>query len=182
MIIISLGSNVTGRWGDSDTTILEGLRQLERFGINVLRQSRLYRTTPYGPVHQPDFTNAAVAVGTSIPAIALLSLLKKIEAKAGRRSSTHWGPRALDLDIIDYNSQILNWPKRDLQHFKCKHLRLTLPHPGIQTRPFVLQPILDIAPYWRHPVYGLNAAQLLKRLRGAQMGRIIETVGNDHLD
>jgi len=109
-------------------------------------------------------------------------LLKKIEAKAGRRSSTHWGPRALDLDIIDYNSQILNWPKRDLQHFKCKHLRLTLPHPGIQTRPFVLQPILDIAPYWRHPVYGLNAAQLLKRLRGAQMGRIIETVGNDHLD
>ncbi|WP_432431412.1 2-amino-4-hydroxy-6-hydroxymethyldihydropteridine diphosphokinase [Rhodomicrobium vannielii] len=180
MIIIGMGSNVTSRWGDSYRTIAEGLNQLEGAGIPILRHSRFYRTSPLGPADQPDYFNAAAIIGTSLPAIALLSLLKKIETAAGRRSSVRWGPRALDIDILDYNRQILNWQNRRCQRFKCNEFRLILPHPGIESRPFVLQPLQDIAPYWHHPVYGLNPAQFLARLRGVKMGRIIDTVSDTY--
>ncbi len=181
MIIISLGSNVISRWGDSHTTILQALRELESRGVSVLRRSRLYRTLPYGRVDQPVFINAAAAIWTSLSPYALLSIVKKIEARAGRCSSEHWGPRALDIDIIDYNRQILNWSQRDTQFFKCKRFSLILPHPRIETRAFVLQPLLDVAPHWHHPVSGLHAAQLLTRLRFFKMGRIIDTLADNTL-
>jgi 2-amino-4-hydroxy-6-hydroxymethyldihydropteridine diphosphokinase len=176
MIIISLGSNVTSRYGNSDTTIPAALRELENVGIKVLRHSRLYRTQPYGLSRQPNFTNAVAVISTSRPPRALLSLLKRIERRAGRRPSMRWGPRALDLDIIDYNKRILNWSERDRQ-IKSTISALILPHPGAALRPFVLQPIVDIAPFWHHPVSGLTAAQLLIRLGRPKMGRIIESIG-----
>jgi 2-amino-4-hydroxy-6-hydroxymethyldihydropteridine diphosphokinase len=178
MIIISLGSNVISRWGNSNTTILQALRELETRGIQIIRHSRLYRTSPFGPVDQPVFTNAAAVIRTSLPPRALLSVAKNIEAKAGRRPSRAWGPRELDIDIIDYNSQILNWSQRDTQSFKCS---LILPHPRIELRAFVLQPLLDVAPHWHHPVSGLHAAQLLARLRFLPMGRIIDTLADNTL-
>jgi 2-amino-4-hydroxy-6-hydroxymethyldihydropteridine diphosphokinase len=181
MIIISLGSNVISRWGDSHTTILQALRELESRGVNILRRSRLYRTSPYGPVEQPVFINAAAAIRTSFPPDALLSVVKKIEARAGRQTARKWGPRALDIDIIDYNRQILNWSQRDTQFFKCKRFSLILPHPRVETRAFVLQPLLDVAPHWHHPVSGLHAAQLLARLRFFNMGRIIDTLADNTL-
>ena len=181
MIIISLGSNVISRWGDSHTTILQALRELESRGVNILRRSRLYRTSPYGPVEQPVFINAAAAIRTSLPADALLSVVKKIEARAGRQTARKWGPRALDIDIIDYNRQILNWSQRDTQFFKCKRFSLILPHPRVETRAFVLQPLLDVAPHWHHPVSGLHAAQLLARLRFFHMGRIIDSLADNTL-
>jgi 2-amino-4-hydroxy-6-hydroxymethyldihydropteridine diphosphokinase len=175
MIIIGLGSNVTSRYGNSDTTIHAAFGELERAGIKVLRHSRLYRTQPYGLSSQPNFTNAAAVISTSYPPDALLSLLKRIERKAGRRSSERWGPRALDLDIIDYNKRILNWSQPNRQ-IKSTISALILPHPGAALRPFVLQPILDIAPFWHHPVSGLTASQLLIRIGRAKMGRIIEPI------
>jgi 2-amino-4-hydroxy-6-hydroxymethyldihydropteridine diphosphokinase len=181
MIIISLGSNVISRWGNSNSTILEALRELGTHGIRTRRRSRLYRTTPYGPVKQPVFTNAAAAIETSLPPEALLSVLKKIEIRAGRQSSEVWGPRALDIDIIDYNRQILNWSQRDTQSFKCKRIPLILPHPRIEMRAFVLVPLLDVAPHWHHPVTGRHAAQLLARLRFVPMGRIIDTLADNNL-
>lgn len=177
MIIISLGSNVTSRWGNSDTTILTTLREeLQHFGIKVFYQSNLYRTKPFGLAHQPDFVNAAALIGTSLPPAALLSRLKKIEASAGRQSSKHWGPRPLDIDIIDYRNQIINWPKDGKLSLRSHDSNLILPHPGTASRPFVLKPISDIAPIWHHPVYHLTADQLLKRLRWQKMGQIIERV------
>jgi 2-amino-4-hydroxy-6-hydroxymethyldihydropteridine diphosphokinase len=180
MIIIGLGSNVTSRFGDSYTTIAEGLRRLEDSGIPILRRSRFYRTSPLGPAGQPDYVNAAAMIRTALPATALLSLLKTIEAKAGRRSSVRWGPRALDIDILDYNRLIRNWQIPPRQRRKGNEFKLILPHPGIESRPFVLQPLLDIAPYWHHPVYGLNPAQMLKRLRVTKMGRIIAAIGDTY--
>jgi 2-amino-4-hydroxy-6-hydroxymethyldihydropteridine diphosphokinase len=173
MVIISLGSNVTSRWGNSDTTILQALTELEKQSVRIVRHSRLYRTQPYGLANQPDFTNAVALVHTSRPPIALLTLLKRIEARAGRRSSRRWGPRPLDLDIVDYNSRILNWSKGNKQVFKCGAQTLILPHPGVAMRPFVLKPLLDVAPYWHHPVSGLSAAQLMKRLEFAADGQIL---------
>ena len=176
MVIISLGSNVTSWWGNSDTTILQALIELEKLSIRIMRFSRLYRTQPYGLANQPDFTNAAALVHTSRSPTALLTLLKRIEARAGRRSSRRWGPRPLDLDIIDYNGRILNWSKGNKQVFKHGAQSLILPHPGVQVRPFVLMPLLDVAPNWHHPVFGLSAAQLMKRLEFASDGQVITSM------
>ena len=183
MVIIGLGSNVTSRWGISQSTLLQALRELQNEGVRVLRCSRLYRTMPYGLTNQPNFTNAVALTRTSHPPSALLMILKRIEARAGRRSSSsvRWGPRALDLDILDYNQRILNCSDYDTQAFNCsrvcgKHVRqgsLILPHPGVAFRPFVLAPLHEVAPHWHHPVTGLTAMQMLKKLRFAPGGGIL---------
>jgi 2-amino-4-hydroxy-6-hydroxymethyldihydropteridine diphosphokinase len=185
MIIIGLGSNETSRFGKSDSTISEALRQMDKAGIRVLKCSRLYRTTPYGPTAQPDFINAAALVRTSLPPSALLSVLKGLERKAGRLRTSRWGPRGLDLDILDYNRRMLNWDLRshNISNFAFNnttyYIKLILPHPGIAFRPFVLRPLLDIAPRWHHPVYGLSATIMYKRLTSAKMGRILGFADGD---
>ena len=176
MIIISLGSNVAGRWGDPATTIRHALNVLNRRGITVLCYSALYRTSPYGVIDQPVFLNAAAAVRTALPPVALLSVLKEIEAESGRTQSRRWGPRTLDIDIIDYNARILNGPKGSRQRHKHGTPRLILPHPEIQSRPFVLQPMVDIAPYWHHPASGKSVAQLIAALRLRQAGQILDVI------
>jgi 2-amino-4-hydroxy-6-hydroxymethyldihydropteridine diphosphokinase len=175
MIIISLGSNVTSRWGSPASTILQAFRHLEREGIAVIRRSALYVTTPLGKIKQPDFVNAAAVVSTPKPPIALLLVLKKIEAKAGRKPARRWGPRALDLDIVDYKRRII----RRYQNggFSSKNKSdLILPHAEAHRRPFVLRPVLEIAPHWHHPVFGLTAGELLRALPDAKDGAIVKVV------
>jgi 2-amino-4-hydroxy-6-hydroxymethyldihydropteridine diphosphokinase len=183
MIVISLGSNVTSRWGSSQSTLLQALIELQREGVRVLRSSRLYRTVPYGLTNQPDFTNAVAVIHTSLAPHTLLAMLKSVEARAGRRSSSsvRWGPRALDLDIVDYNHRILNGSKCNMQVFNCSRYctrrvpkgSLILPHPGMAFRPFVLQPLHEVAPHWHHPVTGLTAMEMLKKLRFAPGGGVL---------
>lgn len=175
MIIISLGANVTSRWGNAAATLIEALHQLEREGISVIRRSALYVTTPFGVADQPDFVNAAALVRTSLPPVALLLVLKKIEAKAGRKPTRRWGPRALDLDIIDYKNRIISGSKDGTFSPKNKS-HLVLPHPEAHRRAFVLRPLKEIAPYWHHPVFGQPAAFFLTRLKYAKAGSIVKTV------
>jgi 2-amino-4-hydroxy-6-hydroxymethyldihydropteridine diphosphokinase len=174
MIIISLGSNVTSWWGTPPNTILHALHELDEIGIDVVRRSELYRTAPYGITDQPFFVNAAAVIRTALTPAALLSVLKKIEAKAGRKVAQRWGPRALDIDIVDYNARILKYPKNKSQLHKGARLPLILPHPGIQSRPFVLRPMLDIAPYWHHPISGKGVGELLTKLHFRDGGKILE--------
>src|SRR5262245_60456634 len=175
MIIISLGANVTSRWGNAASTILEAFRQLDRVGVTVIRRSALYVTTPFGVTDQPDFVNAAAAVYAAMPPLALLSVLKGLEAMAGREPSRRWGPRALDLDIIDYKRRIINWSKDEVFSSKDKP-DLILPHPLAHRRAFVLRPLQEVAPHWHHPVYGQPTAYFLTRLRNAKEGRILKIV------
>jgi 2-amino-4-hydroxy-6-hydroxymethyldihydropteridine diphosphokinase len=175
MIIISLGANVTSRWGNSAATIIEAFHQLEREGISVIRRSALYVTTPLGVANQPDFVNAAVLVRTFLPPVALLLVLKKIEAKAGRKPTRRWGPRALDLDVIDYKSRIISGSKDGTFSPKNKS-HLILPHPEAHRRAFVLHPLNEIAPYWHHPVFGQTAAFFLARLKHTKAGSVVKTV------
>jgi 2-amino-4-hydroxy-6-hydroxymethyldihydropteridine diphosphokinase len=174
MIIISLGSNVTSRWGDSPTTILRACEELNSASISIIRLSALYRTSPYGIVDQPAFINAAAVLDSALSPRALLSLLKKIEAKAGRRSSLRWGPRQLDLDIIDYKAQVFSWHKRSHHRLGYTSHTLILPHPEVQSRIFVLRPLQDIAPTWHHPVTGASVSQLLAKLHFRNEGKILE--------
>ncbi len=115
--------------------------------------SGLYRTAPVGgPPGQPDYLNAALALHTDLAPQALLAALLDIEARAGRVRAERWGPRVLDLDLIAHGDLVLDAPG------------LTLPHPRAFERAFVLAPLADIAPDWRHPTLGRSVREALARL------------------
>ncbi len=175
MIIISLGCNVNGWIKFNYPTFIAAHDLLNAFNIRVLNSSRIYLTEPYGVTGQPCFINSAVLVQSSLPPFSLLAVLKQIEAIAGRRPGKKWGPRPLDLDIIDYKGLTLSAAKALTGDFMHNKRDLILPHPGIAFRPFVLQPIHDIAPFWHHPLTGLTAAQMLRRLPANSPGKIIKS-------
>jgi len=128
-------------------------------GLRLKRASRLLLSAPFGRTDQPAFVNAVAEIGTGLPPQELLAKLHRIERMAGRRRTLRWGPRTLDLDLIDYHGRVSNPPRRPV-----------LPHPGIASRIFVLAPIAEIAPRWRHPVTRLTAATMLRRLDQAGEG------------
>ncbi|MBK1692660.1 2-amino-4-hydroxy-6-hydroxymethyldihydropteridine diphosphokinase [Ectothiorhodospira mobilis] len=120
---------------------LEALRGLPR--SRLMRASSLYRNPPMGPRDQPDYVNAVCALETRLPPEGLLQALQAVEARHGRRrDGTRWGPRTLDLDLLLYGDRVLHTP------------RLTVPHPGIAQRAFVLHPLAEIAPELEIPGLG----------------------------
>lgn len=162
MILIALGSNRNGNWGSPRDAVAEALRRLNTGGIRLRRASRLLVSAPFGVTDQPDFVNAVAEVETLLSPEALLLRLHHIERMAGRKRTLRWGPRTLDLDLIDYHGLVRPAPARPV-----------LPHPGITARIFVLAPIAEIAPRWRHPVTRLTAAAMLARLDHAGEGRLL---------
>jgi 2-amino-4-hydroxy-6-hydroxymethyldihydropteridine diphosphokinase len=175
-ILIGLGSNTNGAWGNPEHTLRRTLHELEACQVKVSQASKLYTTQAHAYIAQPDYLNAVFRVTTSLMPQALLVLLKGIEAKAGRSKSKgslqpyfHWTPRPLDLDILSYRGIVYNWKGR---HPVMK-ANLILPHPRAHERAFVLCPLSEIAPFWHHPVLGLTAAEFLKRPSVRDVGRIL---------
>ncbi|WP_239025005.1 2-amino-4-hydroxy-6-hydroxymethyldihydropteridine diphosphokinase [Rhodoligotrophos defluvii] len=167
-----MGSNLQGPWGPPAATLQEALRRLADFGVVLVDCSTIVSTTPYGRTDQPVFANAVAAVETHLPPSALLKRLHMIEALAGRRRAERWGPRALDLDLLCYETVVTRGISRQEWRSGRRH-PLVLPHPELHLRPFVLEPIREIAPFWHHPVLGLTAAQLSQRLPGSREGRVL---------
>jgi len=161
MILVALGANMAGPWGTPRQTVMLALRELDRNGLRVIRASRLIETKPFGRPNQPDFVNAVALLETHLPPQALLARLHAIERAAGRRRTIRWGPRTLDLDLLDYRGLV--WDNAAVGNEPGS---LVLPHPGIAERSFVLEPIMEIAPRWRHPVLRATARELLRRRRG----------------
>lgn len=153
MILVALGSNRSGPWGNPAETLRTALARLDRDGLRLIAASRLLASTPFGLTSQPPFVNAVAAIGAHLPPAALLAKLHALERAAGRRRGLRWGPRTLDLDLLDYHGLISTAGERPV-----------LPHPGIAERIFVLKPIAEIAPRWKHPVLRTPAAMLLRRL------------------
>lgn len=114
----------------------------QRDGIELGPVSALYRSPPMGPQDQPEFVNAVTRVVTVLEPLALLDVLQAQEQAQARRRERHWGPRTLDLDLLLYGNQVL-----DTQ-------RLTVPHPGLHLRAFVLYPLAELAPGIRIPGRG----------------------------
>jgi 2-amino-4-hydroxy-6-hydroxymethyldihydropteridine diphosphokinase len=114
--------------------------------------SPVYETEPVGVTNQPPFLNLAAVFETGLTPETLLKLLKKIEKDLGRKERFRWGPREVDLDILLYDSLVLETPS------------LVIPHPEMHTRSFVLVPACDIYPNWVHPVLHQPLRKLLDRL------------------
>lgn len=151
-VLLALGSNL----GDRRANLRAALAALEEAGVTVTRTSFAWETPPV-PADQPPFLNAAAAAETSLEPPALLAALKQIERALGRRPARRWGPRPIDLDILFYDGVRLDTPD------------LTIPHPRIAERAFVLAPLSEV---WDGPLplLGETALALLGRvgLQGAR--------------
>lgn len=129
---IGLGSNLDGPIGQLQRAI-ESLRGLPDSRLTAV--SRFYRSSPMGPAEQPDYVNAVVMLDTCLTPLELLDALQEIELRQGRiRVGERWGARTLDLDLLLYGHELIELP------------RLTVPHPGIKQRNFVLIPLAELAP------------------------------------
>jgi len=157
-IWIAIGGNVDGAWGAPRDTFNQTLLGLEEAGFQISARSGLFRTPPFGRTGQPDFLNAVFAINGSVSPAALLRLLKRFEAKAGRRPNGRWGPRPLDLDILDFGGRVIGRAVGGRSRGG-----LVLPHPEMAHRDFVLTPLAEVAPHWHHPRLGVGAETLLKR-------------------
>jgi 2-amino-4-hydroxy-6-hydroxymethyldihydropteridine diphosphokinase len=140
--------------------LTRALQEIERSGVRIVAVSNYYSTKPVGDTPQPRYLNAVALARTSIAPGALLRLLKQIERRAGRRTARAMASRPLDLDILDYGGRRTGGPGR-----RRERGRLILPHPEMHTRAFVLAPLLEVAPAWRHPVLGRSVRALLAQLR-----------------
>ncbi len=159
LVILALGANLPGRWGDPRAALRRVVPELERAGLRLMAASHIYATAPVGPGRQAPYLNAVVLLECRLAPAALLRLLKGLERRAGRRVASRWGPRCLDIDVLDYAGRRIGNPSR-----RREPGRLILPHPELYRRAFVLAPLLEVAPRWRHPVLGVHGGTLLVRL------------------
>lgn len=140
--VIALGSNV----GDTLANLREAIKRLQAEGCHILSLSRLYETSPVGYADQDNFLNGAALIETSFSPVELLALCKKIENDMGRVKMIVNGPRNIDLDILLYGQE------------QIEEEDLTIPHPRLHKRLFVLKPLMDIAPDMIVPSRGVVRA------------------------
>lgn len=139
-----LGANL----GDRSTMLANAQKLIGQKIGQVVKSSALYETQPWGNSEQPEFLNQALEVATSLPPQAVLKAILEIEAQLGRIRKEKWDARTIDIDMLFYDSKILNTSD------------LTLPHPQLHLRNFVLVPMLEIAPNKQHPVLKKSIEEL----------------------
>ena len=142
---LSLGSNLKNKADN----IFKATSFIENKIGPIIKSSKLYTTEPWGVKNQNKFINQVLSIETSLSPLDLLNECKNIEKKMGRISSRRWGERLIDIDILYYNDLILNFKK------------LSIPHPEIANRKFILIPLNDIDPDYVHPILDLTNQELL---------------------
>lgn len=153
MVLIGIGGNLeSARFGPPRATLSAALAALEAQGTSILIRSGWYRSEPVPRSDQPWFINAVASLDTKLDASGLLAVLLAIETRFGRSRGERNAARSVDLDLLDHSGQIIETSS------------LRLPHPRLHLRRFVLEPLAEIAPDWRHPRFGLTAGQLLSKV------------------
>ena len=156
MIFLALGSNLSSSFGDKFENINLATSYLEGYGIQIIKKSNFYETYSYPNKENPKFINIVISIKTQLPPVDLMSILLFVEEKLERKRNKKNDPRTCDIDIIDYNNQIID--------FKYKNLNLTVPHKKLIYRNFVLLPLQEIATNWKHPVTKENIDALIDKL------------------
>lgn len=149
---LSLGSNL----GDKSANLNNAIELLKERAGEVLAISAFYETEPDGFVSENSFVNIALSLDTKLDAFALLDVCEEIEKELGRTTKSvnlNYSDRVIDIDILYFNNMQLATE------------RLTLPHPRMHRRLFVLEPLAEIAPKFRHPILGMSTAKMLKELK-----------------
>ena len=165
-VLVALGANLPRIRSDPATTLRTALRRFPGVGIRVQRASPRYRNPADPPGSGPEFVNSVIVAETALSPAMTLVALGRIERSFGRLQTARSGARPLDLDLISYGNRCCpepnRWRFRSRFELRSKSARtgLTLPHPGAHHRPFVLRPLLDVAPRWSHPALGRRAAAL----------------------
>ena len=166
-LILGLGANVAGHWGCPRETLTRACYEIEQAGVKIVRRSNYFITKPISDTPQPPYLNAVILAKACIAPSTLLRLLKQIEVRAGRRTTRPMASRPLDLDILEHGGRRVGQPSR-----RRERGRLLLPHPEMYKRAFVLVPLLQIAPAWRHLPTGLGAKGLLAQLSLAERATV----------
>jgi 2-amino-4-hydroxy-6-hydroxymethyldihydropteridine diphosphokinase len=151
VILIALGANLPSAAGPPAATLRAALTRLEERGVKIRSLSSFYESPAWPNPSEPVFINAVAAVKTTLQPVELLTLLHGVEMDFGRLRSTPNAARALDLDLLDYDGRVMADG-------------VTLPHPRLAQRAFVLVPLGEIAPDWRHPVTGQGIAGMVAAL------------------
>jgi 2-amino-4-hydroxy-6-hydroxymethyldihydropteridine diphosphokinase len=158
-VYLGLGSNL----GDRENNLRAAMHHLCGIG-EITAVSPIYETEPWGLREQPPFLNAACAVRTDCAPLDLLHLVKSIEEVLGRRPTVRWGPRIIDIDILLYDDVVIATPE------------LTIPHPSLPERAFVLIPLADIAPQVVHPILHRTIHRLARDVPGREGVRLFHYI------
>jgi 2-amino-4-hydroxy-6-hydroxymethyldihydropteridine diphosphokinase len=159
VILIALGANLPSTAGKPADTLNAALAAFALWSITIEKRSGFYRSSAWPDPSDPPFINAVTAVRTNLSPASLLAALHAVESSFGRKRGEPNAPRSLDLDILDYDGRIERGPP-------------VLPHPRMETRGFVLFPLRDVAPDWRHPVSGCSISDLIARLPPSDIVRL----------
>ena len=151
-VYIQLGSNI----GERESFITKSMHKVECNIGKIITASSIFETTAWGNENQNNFLNSVIEIKTPFDAFTVLQKSQEIENNLGRKRSDKWGERTIDIDILFYNNKIINTKE------------LIIPHPLIQKRNFVLVPLSEIAPNYKHPILKKNISNLLSECKDTQ--------------
>ncbi|MCU1243416.1 MAG: 2-amino-4-hydroxy-6-hydroxymethyldihydropteridine pyrophosphokinae [Candidatus Acidoferrum typicum] len=160
IVYLSLGANV----GDRGKNLRDAMAALGNAGVCVTRVSSTYETEPVDYLDQPWFLNCAVEAETELKAVELLHTLREIETQMGSKKLVAKGPRLIDMDVLLYGNEVIYTAE------------LQIPHPRMQLRRFVLEPLAEIAPQVRHPASGLTVSEMLARTPDKSAVRLVTDI------